>query len=109
MSSKNVSVPNVHVEIGSSFEIHLYSRGGSTGYLWYLSEMPKGLVLVSTSATPVPPVMPGSQTRQSFTFLATAKAEGPLSFELLRIWNPTEPADTRTYTVIASAADAESL
>ncbi len=109
MSSENVSVPDIHVEIGKSFEIHLYSRGGSTGYLWYLSEMPKGIVLVSTSATPVPPVMPGSQTRQSFTFVATAEVKGPLSFELLRIWQPTESADTRTYAVIVSATDEKSL
>lgn len=105
MSSENASTPEVHVEIGKSFEIHLYSRGASTGYQWYLSDLPKGVVFVSASETPVVPSMPGSQTRQSFTFVTTAKPEGDLSFELLRIWNPTEAADTRTYAVIASVDD----
>jgi hypothetical protein len=109
MSSEETSFPIIQVAVGESFEIHLYSRGGSTGYLWYLSEMPKGVVLVSTAETPVGPSMPGSQTRQTFTFVATAEMKGPLSFELLRIWMPTEPADTRNYVVIADAADAESL
>lgn len=108
MSTEGTSFPIVQVAIGESFEIHLYSQGG-TGYSWYLAEMPKGVVLVSVTDAPVGPPMPGSKTRQSFTFAATAEMKGSLSFELLRIWMPTEPADTRNYLVIAGAADAESL
>ena len=109
MDSKNVPVADVQVAIGETFELHLYSSGGSTEYLWYLSEMPQGLIFISTTSALVSPTMPKGQMRQSFTFVATGTVKGPVSFELLRIWAPTRSADTRSYTILVGEINEESF
>ncbi|MFO1431153.1 MAG: protease inhibitor I42 family protein [Candidatus Competibacteraceae bacterium] len=95
----------IQARIGESFEVVLYSQSGSTGYGWHLAYLPEGVVLVSISTTPVPPIRPGSQTREVFTFTATRELQGGyLLFELLRLWDPTHPADIRRYSLTISGA-----
>jgi hypothetical protein len=101
MSDSNTEL---HANVGESFEVVLYAQTGSTGYGWHLSAMPKGVVLLGMTEAAVPPVRPGSQNRQTFTFVATQKTQGTLSFELLRPWIPTEPADTRNFALTVTSA-----
>lgn len=95
---------DIESHVGESFEVVLYSQPGSTGYGWHLAGLPEGVVLVGVGGTPVPPVQPGSQIRQVFTFTATHVLQGSLLFELLRLWDPTHPADTRKLTLTVSPA-----
>jgi hypothetical protein len=101
----------VIAHVGRSFEIHRYASPGSTGYTWVLTSLPTGVGLVDVTSTPVGPQLPGSQSRQTFTFIGLGKGQRELSFKLLRLWEPDQPADARSYQVdviseVAQVADA---
>lgn len=96
MTERNTEI---HACVGESFEVALYAQPGSTGYGWHLAAMPEGIVLLGIVQAAVPPVCPGSQCRQTFTFAATHETKGILTFELLRPWIPTQPADTRNFNL----------
>lgn len=91
-------MPKITAHVGRTFEVTLYSHGG-TGYSWCLTALPKGVALLDVGESAVKPGLPGGAVRQIFTFLGTDAGAGDLAFELLRPWEPANPADQRTYKV----------
>lgn len=101
MPKKKNDLPVIHAVVGTPFEIYLQSMEGSTGYGWYLAGMPEGLVLLGIKKDPVYPPPAIGPTREVFTFVAIEKNTFTLDFRLLRIWEPTKPADEKEYLVRA--------
>lgn len=107
--SESSATSDINIEVNQSFDISLYSEAGSTGYLWCLSGLKTGVLLLGETHSQVPPVMPGSRTRQTFTFVATKEMSGKISFALIRPWNPDVAADTRTFTFQANVTKSSTL
>jgi hypothetical protein len=102
-------LPVVKAAIGESFDIHLQSMQGSTGYGWYLSGLPEGVVLlgVTTSSIYSQPIV--GPTRQTFTFVGLTTIESNLEFRLLAPWKPTEPADRKVFALYIGKEQADEL
>ncbi|MCU7923968.1 MAG: protease inhibitor I42 family protein [Candidatus Thiodiazotropha sp. (ex Dulcina madagascariensis)] len=103
------SLPVVQAAVGESFDIHLQSMQGSTGYGWYLSGLPEGVALLGVTASPVYPGPTVGPTRQTFTFVGLTEIESSLEFHLLAPWKPTEPADHKVFALFIGVEPADEL
>ncbi|CAG8999022.1 MAG: hypothetical protein CENE_00986 [Candidatus Celerinatantimonas neptuna] len=106
---KTSDVPVISACIGKTFDIHLQSMSGSTGYDWYLSGLPEGVALLGETSTPVYPGQGIGPIRKTFTFLGLKEAKGALEFTLVAPWKPTEPADQKTYALTVTKAQQDEL
>lgn len=99
---------NYVVQTGNCLNVSLVANGG-TGYTWVLTALPAGLGLVDITTT-VSSKLPlyGGPVTYTFTFAGIAKGKGKLAFELLRVWEPQDPADKQedTVEITDSPADA---
>lgn len=88
---------SIHVQVGHSADVVLFLSSG-TGYTWVLTALPDclGLMDVASSGTSA---SPGGVNQESFTFAAVKAGSGQLVFQLLRPWDPAQPADTRNFQV----------
>jgi hypothetical protein len=111
MADQDSVLPEIQVKVGETFEASMYCQSG-TGYGWYVAGMPPGVALLGSASAPVPPAAPGGSVRTMFTFVASTAAAGEtgtLIFQLLRPWDPTNPADQRVYTIKVLPAGGASL
>jgi hypothetical protein len=112
-SSGERTVSSIEAHVGRIFEVSLYSHAG-TGYVWMLTRLPHNghtdsVALVEMDSTPLKSAVAGGPVRQTFTFVGIAEGDGTLSFQLLRPWEPGEPADTRDYEVTVKSDIEEDL
>ena len=103
------NLPAVQAAVGESFDIHLQSMQGSTGYGWYLSGLPEGVALLSATADSIYPGTAVGPTRQTFTFVGLAEVKSSLEFRLLAPWKPTEPADRKAFALFIGAEQTDEL
>ena len=100
VSEQNSQLPVVKAAVGESFEIQLQSMQGSTGYGWYLTGLPEGVALLSTTSAPVHPEPMIGPVRQIFVFVGLREIKASLEFQMLAPWKPTEPADRKVYALL---------
>lgn len=102
MEKSEEVIPVLPTHVGATFDITLISQMGSTGYGWYLADLPEGLVLVGIKTDHVVPPPAIGSIRHIFTFTSAKVGKFELEFQLLRIWIPMEPAKKVTYHVVVS-------
>jgi len=102
MANEKMEKPVVTTTVGKPFDITLTTQTGSTGFGWYLSGIPVGLVLLGLKVEPVVPPPAIGSTRYLFTFTAVSKGKFALEFSLLQVWEPTDLYEKLEYTVVVS-------
>ena len=95
--------PVIHVTIGKSFDIQLQAMTGSTGYDWFLTGLPEGIILIEIQKIPVLTTMIAPM-RVIFTFTSSKVGTYQVDFKKLRIWEPQVAAEHVEYTVIVEKA-----
>ena len=78
---------------------------GSTGYLWALAHMPDSINLVDISFESSHSHIIGSSETQVFTFVALAKDENYIEFNLLRPWEPEKAVDQKKFSLSIEPED----
>lgn len=97
MAEVRTKSPPINVTVGDTFDVTLQSMAGSTGYSWYLREMPRCVVLVAIKTEPVHGPGTIGPSRHIFTFIAMSPCEAEIDFALLALWHPQDVADIRAY------------
>ncbi|MCU0290200.1 MAG: protease inhibitor I42 family protein [Acidobacteria bacterium] len=100
MANEKKEIPIIHTTVGRPFDIYLQVMTSTTGYDWYLSTMPAGLVLVETRKEPTITGQVLAPTRVIFTFAADKTGEYKLTFKKLHIWEINTPVEYMDYQVI---------
>jgi hypothetical protein len=99
MMKEKKEIPVIHTTVGKPFDIYLQSMSGSTGYDWYLSALPAGLVLIDTRKEPMIRGQVIAPMRAIFTFAADKIGKYTLVFKKLRIWEIDIPVEIMEYQV----------
>ncbi|MGE5341165.1 MAG: protease inhibitor I42 family protein [Candidatus Omnitrophota bacterium] len=107
MEEQNKQISVISTGIGTTVDIYLQSPVSSSGFIWCLSQMPDGLILIDSQRNPVLPEPADSPYRQIFTFSTVREGKFNVSFSLIQVWDPSRPADQTQVQINASADDAD--
>jgi predicted secreted protein len=88
---------DISVAAGTTFKVTLECNPGSTGYSWALAHMPDSVNLLDISYEISTSLTFGATSNQAFTFAALDPCQDSLKFNLLRPWEPSNPAEQRVY------------
>ncbi len=100
-------IPVINTTVGKTFDIYLQSMTGCTGYDWYLTALPEGLVLIDITKQPMVKAATIAPMRVIFTLAADKVGNYTVAFKKLRIWQITCPVETMEYQVVVAEAGLE--
>lgn len=96
-----MAADTINTKAGSEFSVRLPANA-STGYVWEIESLPKGVELLGSGpeAKPGTETKPGDSTTKLFRFRANSAGKYEICFQLKRKWEKT-PIETKTVVVDA--------